>query len=139
MFIHFIKGDLLKSRDCLAHTVSSDMKLGRGIAYQFKMKFGKVDLLRKQRRLVGDTPHITDRGRKIFYLITKEKFWHKPHLYHIEEALENLKKELIKRNINSVSLPRIGTGLDCQPWAQVYSIIVRVFGNTNITINIYKL
>ena len=139
MFVHFVKGDLLKNRGCLAHTVSSDLKMSRGIAYQFKSKFGRIDILRKQRRHVGDTPYITDRGRKIFYLITKSKYWEKPELYHIEEALENLKKELIKKNIKSVSMPKIATGLDRQDWMQVYSIIIRVFNQTDITLNIYKL
>ena len=139
MIINFVKGDLLKNRGCLAHTVSSDLRMGRGIAYQFKSKFGRIDTLRKQKRYLGDTPYITDKGRKIFYLITKMKYWHKPHLHHIEEALENLKEELLKRNIKSISMPKIATGLDRQDWVQIYSIIVKVFNQTDIILNIYKL
>ena len=139
MIIIFKKGDLLKSKGCLAHTVSGDMKMSRGIASQFRYKFGGINLLKNQRRNIGDTPYITNRGRKIFYLITKEKFWHKPRLSDIEEALENLKEEMLNREIKSISMPKIGTGLDCQKWVQIYSILIKVFNHTDFTINIYSL
>ena len=45
-----VKGDLFScdSRSSIAHCVSVDLHMGKGIAVLFKNKFGQVDQLRKQ-------------------------------------------------------------------------------------------
>ena len=55
-FIEEVKGDLFKLANpeaSLAHCVSQDLAMGKGIAVQFKHKFGRVEQLRNQNRQVG--------------------------------------------------------------------------------------
>jgi len=46
-----VRGDLFTSCDSLVHCVSRDLHMGKGIATEFKKKFGGVDELRRQSKL----------------------------------------------------------------------------------------
>jgi len=43
-----VSGDLFTSPDSLVHCVSRDLHMGKGIATEFKKRFGGVDELRQQ-------------------------------------------------------------------------------------------
>lgn len=66
----------------LAHCVSRDLEMGKGIAVRFKNLFGRVDELRAQEKDVGQVavlpPLVDGDKRHIFYLITKERYFGKP-------------------------------------------------------------
>ena len=47
-----VRGNLFTSSDSLVHCVSRDLHMGKGIATEFKKKFGGVDELRQQSKLV---------------------------------------------------------------------------------------
>lgn len=49
-----IKGDLFSASASLAHCVSRDLKMGAGIAVQFRERFQRVDELRNQNKNVGE-------------------------------------------------------------------------------------
>ena len=55
----------------LAHCVSKDLKMSKGIAVMFKQKFGKVRELYEQNPEVGSLVKIFHKNRPIFYLVTK--------------------------------------------------------------------
>ncbi|CAN5841918.1 hypothetical protein BH23THE1_BH23THE1_35070 [soil metagenome] len=61
--------------DSLAHYVSKDLYMGKGIAPLFVNKFGSVDELKAQK---GDVAYLRRNGKFIFYLITKERYYYKP-------------------------------------------------------------
>ncbi|XP_029348008.1 ADP-ribose glycohydrolase OARD1-like [Acyrthosiphon pisum] len=67
-----------------AHCVSEDFQMGRGIAINFKMKYGALGVLMGQKVRVGGVAelHPSDEGGKlyVFYLVTKVLFHHKPTL-----------------------------------------------------------
>lgn len=107
-----IKGDLFGNTDCLAHCVSRDLRMGAGIAVQFRRKFGKVQQLKEQNKKVGEVAYLNIDGRYIFYLITKEKYWMKPTMPTLESSLENMKKICVEKEIKKISIPKIGCGLD---------------------------
>ena len=46
-----VHGDLFTSTDCLMHCVSQDLHMSKGIAAEFKKRFGGVDELRQQSTL----------------------------------------------------------------------------------------
>jgi hypothetical protein len=53
-----IQGDLFNSSDSLVHCVSRDLHMGKGIATVFKAKFGGVDELQSQRKLMVASPNL---------------------------------------------------------------------------------
>jgi len=128
-----IKGDLFTSPDSLAHCVSKDLKMGAGIAVIFKKKFGQVEELMSQNPQVGGLVLLKEEDRTIFYLVTKEKYWYKPTYKSLESSLVALNKELEKRNINKLSIPRIGCGLDGLNWEKVKIIIQKTLPKIEVT------
>lgn len=136
-----IRGNLF---DCpesssLAHCVSSDLAMGRGIAVEFKDRFGKVEELINQNKKVGQVAVLgpLENGRFVYYLVTKERYWQKPTYETLLSSLECMKTHAIENHIKLISMPKIGCGLDRLIWNQVKQCLKKVFDGTDIVINVY--
>lgn len=139
------------SEDIYVHCISSDWKLGKGIAKTFRDKFPLLNLSEgtkeefKERFSVGSCIILSDTkdtaSPYIANLITKEKYWMKPTYDSLRKSLESLKKEVINRgNIKRLLMPRIASGLDRLNWITVLFIIVNIFRDINdLEIVIYSL
>ena len=114
-----IIGNVLEDQGSIGHCVSSDLKMSKGIAKDFKEKFGGLLELQKQRRNVGNVIFIKRRGRYIFYMITKRHYWLKPSYSSMWKALSNLNIILLNLQIKRIALPKIGQGLDKLKWSKV--------------------
>lgn len=127
MKINIEKGNLFnlnKKEYHFVHCISSDCAMGAGIAVQFQKRFNLKNKLLK----VKDRKHpncILE--NRVFNLITKEKYWHKPTYDSLEGALHRMfelvgaldcNKECVK-----IAMPKIGSGLDRLQWAKVLEII----------------
>lgn len=167
MLIEEIKGDLFLSNDNLCHCVSEDFHMGKGIAVKFRQKFGSVNFLLSQKAKIGECAMLRiplyipdDRGmnkekekekeidkedkeknkdRIIFYLVTKKRYWGKPTLDSLKNSVRYMSEICKKENIKSISMPRIGCGLDGLKWKDVYGIIEEAFSDCHIKINVYSL
>lgn len=133
-----VKGDLFTSNDNLAHCVSQDLKMGLGIAKTFKDKFGNVDELIEQKKVVGQVAYIKTNEIFVFYLITKEKYYQKPTYRDLEATLENLKELCDQLNVKSISMPKIACGLDKLNWTKVKPMIQNILSDLDITIYTFK-
>lgn len=74
----------------MAHCVSSDLAMSKGIGLTFRNKYGKVDELLKQDRSIGSTLFIIHNGKIIYYLIRKELYWHKPNINNLILCFYNM-------------------------------------------------
>ncbi|KAJ8935728.1 hypothetical protein NQ318_010578 [Aromia moschata] len=105
---------------CLAHCVSADLRMSRGIALTFKKAFGQLEELRRQRPEVGRVLQITaaeqDKERSVFYLVTKQLSHHKPTYQTVWDTLVELRDMLLSQNISSLAIPKIASGLDFLDW-----------------------
>jgi len=122
-----IQGDLFESFSSLAHCVSECLTMGKGIATEFKKRFGGVDELKSQKKTIGETAVLQRDERFIFYLITKQKYYHKPTPDDFICALQSLSEECRKRNVRFLSIPRLGCGLDRLEWPWVKEQIEKTF------------
>ena len=68
-------GDLFSapSSESLCHCISRDYRLGKGIAKQFRDRFGRIDELRESGAGVGGLAVLKDEKRYVYNLVTKEK------------------------------------------------------------------
>ena len=48
-----------------------------------------------------------------------------------------MKSQMLTHGIQEINLPQIGCGLDKLEWAPVFNIILRLFANTDIRVNIF--
>lgn len=142
-FIEEIKGDLfgVESSFSLGHCVSQDLVMGKGIAVEFKERFGNVDKLKQQKGTIGNgvVLEISSQNRFVFYLITKLRYFDKPKIEMFESSLIWMKNYCIEKNIKKLALPKIGCGLDLLIWTDVKKMLVKVFQETDIHIKIYFL
>ena len=128
----------------LAHCISADFGMGKGIAVEFNKKF---DMKRKlqskypdyinswQLYLVGDCLL----EGKVLNLVTKERYFHKPTYFSLKIALEICVLVCGEFNIKKIAMPLIGSGLDKLQWSKVTKIIQEVFEDTDIEILVCKL
>src|SRR5687768_9975258 len=129
-----IKGDLFISDECLAHCVSKDLKMGAGIALQFNKKYGK-DTLIEQKKNIGEVAILITPDKKfIYYMITKECYFHKPTYESLTSCLIEIRKHMITNKMNKLSIPKIGCGLDKLNWDKVKNIIIEVMKDIQVTV-----
>lgn len=102
----------------IAHCVSRDFVMGKGVAAEFRYRFGRVNALLAQQVPVGGVAHLDN---CIFYLVTKKRFTQKPTLSALRSSLRALAAKLrelkaaagdLKSQKTKIHLymPRIGCG-----------------------------
>ncbi len=117
----------------LAHCISADFAMGKGIAVQFNQHFDMRNKLRAA--FPGYLTAWQAQGRncdcllqgRVFNLITKERFFHKPTYQSLQGALAIMCELCRQRQIKRLAMPLIGCGLDGLQWPQVSEIIQQVF------------
>lgn len=134
MTIISTKGDLLKQQDvdAIVNTVNCVGVMGKGIALQFKKKWpenfkmyaaacknGEVKLGQMFTYELGAlaTP------RYIINFPTKSHWRSASKLEDIESGLKSLVKDIKAKDIRSIAIPPLGSGLGGLPWTKVKALI----------------
>ena len=100
--------------------------------------FGRLSELLDQRVSTGGCAFLqVSKGRYVYYLVTKKRYYEKPTYESLEESLLKARNHCLVNNISRISMPLIGCGLDGLQWNRVKRIIDYVFGVTEIEINVY--
>lgn len=123
----------------LAHCISADFGMGKGIAIEFNKNFDM------KRKLTDKYPDYINNYRsnqlggtvliegRVINLITKEQYWQKPTYDTLQAAL-NAAKSQLPPDCKKIAMPIIGCGLDRLQWNKVSEIIKDVFKDTDIDI-----
>jgi len=128
----------------LAHCISADFGMGKGIVIEFNKRFDmKRKLQSKYPDYVNEWHHNNWCGDcilegRVLNLITKERYFHKPTYDSLESALLVCWAECLHNDIKKIAMPIIGCGLDRLQWDKVSEIIKDVFKDTNIEILVCK-
>jgi O-acetyl-ADP-ribose deacetylase (regulator of RNase III) len=120
--------------------------MGRGIALQFKKAFPenfkayaaacKRNEVRPGRMFVFENRHLTN-PRYIINFPTKRHWRGKSRMEDVDAGLAALVEEIRSRNIRSIAIPPLGSGLGGLDWAEVRSRIeaaLRDFSELEVTI-----
>jgi O-acetyl-ADP-ribose deacetylase (regulator of RNase III) len=127
--IEYKKGDILREEvEALVNTVNCVGIMGRGIALQFKNTFPenfksyyaayKRNELKPGRMFVFETGSLTN-PRYIINFPTKRHWKGKSRLEDIQAGLVALAEVIRSRNIRSIAIPPLGSGLGGLDWAVV--------------------
>ena len=135
MKLTYIFGDLLVygEKFPIAHCISGDLVLGKGIAKKIDNKFKvrrELGFMGIKRMDVGMCIKTND----IYNLVTKNRYNDKPIYTDLFRALTDMKMQLKGAGITKIYMPTIGCGLDRLSWHTVYGLICHVFSNTQIDI-----
>jgi len=134
-------GDLFSSPESssLAHCISKDCKLGKGIAKIFRQKFGRIQEIEECKADIGSIAVLNDGSRYIYNLVTKEKYYSKPTYENLRQSLEKMKEHAVNNNVQHICMPKIGCGLDGLQWPAVKTMMKNVLADTNLNVTVYTL
>ncbi len=140
------KGDLFSTKiNQLAHCVSVDFHMNAGIAKEFRKRYGRIDDLLSQNVVVGEVgilyleDDLTMNDLTIYYLVTKERYFHKPTIVSLRNSLKSLRDIMLLNEHYDIAMPKIGCGLDRLNWEDVKLLIQNVLVAKGINVTIYKL
>ena len=122
--------------------ISSDFKMGKGIALEFNRVFNcKNELIKEFKNFKWENTGrcIKAKNSIVFHLITKNRYWDKPTYRTLKESLMELKTLCLEQNIKKLVMPKIGCGLDKLQWNTVKENIIKIFNDTDIEILICYL
>lgn len=128
--INFTSGNILESQsEAIVNTVNCEGFMGKGIAYQFKVKFPEnnieyAKLCRNNQFNIGDIFLFKEDEKIILNFPTKDKWRKKSEYDFIKKGLITLKEKIISNNINSVSIPPLGCGNGGLKWDIVKEMIL---------------
>ncbi|KAJ4459849.1 putative O-acetyl-ADP-ribose deacetylase 1 [Paratrimastix pyriformis] len=138
-----VQGDLFTAppNEALAHCVSKDLHMGKGIAVPFRQRFGGVPELKDQGPEIGKCLTLVRDGRPIYYLITKvnERYFHFPTEDALRTTLLAMREKMLSAGVRALNIPRIGCGLDRLNWGRVTAMIRDIFRDDPVVITVYSL
>ena len=131
-----IEGDVLQSKD--AHCVSADYQFGAGIACGIKRRFPTK--YPEKETIVNEavwTQWIPESQRFVYHLITKARYFHQPICKALRESFEAMQRHAESNNVQRISLPLSGCGIDKMGWQKVRKLIHGVFQPTSIDLTVF--
>ena len=129
MLIKYETGDMFASgAECLINTVNCEGYMGKGIAYQFKMKFPEnnksyVKACRNGSLRPGTLHVFVEDGITIINFPTKDRWREKSKLSYIETGLDEFLRVLPDLQVKSIAIPPLGCGNGGLQWPVVKRLI----------------
>lgn len=141
--VKYLTGDLLQSdADALVNTVNCEGFMGKGIAYQFKLKFPKnndsyVRECKTGNLSPGKLHYFFEQGKLIINFPTKDKWRCKSKMEYINNGLDALIELIKKEKIKSIAIPPLGSGNGGLNWADVKFLMQKKFSKIDDSVDIY--
>jgi O-acetyl-ADP-ribose deacetylase (regulator of RNase III) len=128
--IEFKIGNLLEdTSESIVNTVNCEGYMGKGIAYQFKLKYpeNNKDYVRacKSKELrIGTIHSFKEAGKIIINFPTKDKWRKNSEISYIKIGLDLLNDYIIQNNIKSIAIPPLGCGNGGLNWTEIKPLIL---------------
>ncbi len=128
--INFITGNLLESNaECLINTVNCEGYMGKGIAYQFKLKYPNnnrdyIKACKSGELKVGKLHYFKEDNKIIVNFPTKDRWRQKSKIEYIIDGMDSLVNLLPTLKVKSIAIPPLGCGNGGLEWNDVKSLIV---------------
>jgi O-acetyl-ADP-ribose deacetylase (regulator of RNase III) len=115
-----------------AHCISSDCKMGAGIAVPMAKKFRLRGMINLGKQTLRHPTCVYHNG--VYNLITKGKYYQKPKYEAMRICLLAMKLHAERHGIKHIVMPKIGSGLDRLSWPIVRDMVKEIFEETDIEI-----
>lgn len=141
--LNFVTGNLLKADAyALVNTVNCEGYMGKGIAYQFKLRFPEmcVEYTKKCKtgELIPGTLHCYKTDDKlIINFPTKNKWRGNSKMEYISSGLDALIKTIEEYQIQSIAIPPLGSGNGGLEWSNVKQLIIKKLSDISKKIDIF--
>lgn len=129
----------LPNTTCLAHCISADYHMERGIAAEFKQKFEITEETKIQNNLAGDCAILEMENKYIYNLVTKTNFNDKPKLNDLASSVNKMITHCKQYSVKALAMPRIGCNRDGLKWEDVKKLLIEATAGMDLTITICTL
>jgi O-acetyl-ADP-ribose deacetylase (regulator of RNase III) len=133
--IKLVTGDMFASgADCLLNTVNCEGFMGKGVAYQFKMRFPEnnknyIQACKSGQLKVGKVHYFIEDGITIINFPTKDKWRASSKINYIEDGLKAFVQLLPKLDVKTIAIPPLGCGNGGLDWIIVKKLILESLDN----------
>lgn len=127
--IEYTKGNMFEcDADCLINTVNCEGFMGKGIAYQFKVRFPEnnksyIKACKSGELTVGKVHYYNESGITIVNFPTKNKWRENSQIEYIETGMNYFIELLPKLRVKKIAIPPLGCGNGGLLWVDVKKII----------------
>ncbi|MDE6064904.1 MAG: macro domain-containing protein [Lachnospiraceae bacterium] len=127
--VEYVKGNMFEcNADCLINTVNCEGYMGKGVAYQFKMKFPEnnkayMKACKSGELTVGKVHYYVEEGITIINFPTKNKWRENSKIEYIEKGMNAFVEVLPELGVRKIAIPPLGCGNGGLIWSEVKNII----------------
>lgn len=128
--ISYTIGNILDSNaDAIVNTVNCEGYMGKGIAYQFKLKYPEnnkeyVKQCNNGEFKIGSILAFKESNKIILNFPTKDKWRNKSEYSFIKKGLDSFIKKLPELSVKSIAFPPLGCGNGGLEWSSVKNILI---------------
>ncbi len=127
--IQYRQGDLFEcGADGLVNAVNCEGIMGKGIAYQFKIRFPEnnksyIKACKSGELKIGKIHFFTENGITVINFPTKDKWRQPSKMEYVEEGMNNLVELLPRLGVKKIAIPSLGCGNGGLLWENVKKVI----------------
>ena len=140
--LKYIERDLFQSTKSLAHCVLAGFAMRKGIAVEVveKFPFSRTSALQVsfQPGTIFAYRH-EESQRFIYNLVTNVKCSDKPNPPDVANAIDAMREHALTNNVKVTAMPRLASGLDGLPWKEIQTMLLDIFWNTAIQVDVHYL
>lgn len=139
----YVSGNILESSaECLVNTVNCEGFMGKGIAYQFKLRFPEnnndyVKACRSNKLTIGKIHTFKEDEKMIINFPTKDRWREKSKVEYIHEGMKEVIKYISNHGIKSIAIPPLGCGNGGLQWAEIKPLIISFLEPIQDNLDIY--
>ena len=159
--IRYTQGNMLNNQDvdCIINPVNCKGVMGKGLALQIAERYpgvlppykkacdnqsltpGRIQFVRVNRRTGARFNPNADNKNDLLWILnlpTKDDWRQNSRIEWIDEALQKVPLALVERNIKSIAVPKLGSGLGGLEWSDVRDVIEKnLFGLNDVDVVVY--
>ncbi len=141
--INFVVGNLFESDAfALVNTVNCEGYMGKGIAYQFKLRYPNMNAeyvkkCRLHQLQPGMLHSYLEDSKLIVNFPTKNKWREKSKMEYIVSGLDALIDLIKEKHITSIAIPPLGSGNGGLNWSEVKQVIIQKLSCLSEDVDIY--
>ena len=140
--IYGTEASIIQQPNSIGHCISADARLSKGFdGFLFLRLPGRRSTCRKAKLFMGRVfPFWDTTGKRYIYnLVTKERFCDKPSLSMLSKTLEAMKSHASMNGVSTITIPKLGCGLDQMNWQEVVTLLRDIFAYADVQLVVYTL
>ena len=136
------ENSILEQPNSIGHCITADAQVSKRFAQFLSERLPRLRRTCRRANLLKDQvfPFWDSSSRRyIYHLVTKEKYSDEPELQTLATTLQNMQAHATVHGVSTITVAKIGCGLDQMNWQDVVKLLRNIFAYSKIQIVVYSL